>query len=143
MKLLMLMAASWAQEHGAEAEVVIPWNNLFVQAFNLFVLLALLTYLLRHSVKAHFSNRAQEYRELVDRAEAARREAEDSRNQIKFRLAKLESGASENLTLARKEGEELRQRLLTEATTLTAKLDSEAKRSALVELDKAKAETKQ
>lgn len=145
MKLLLLMATTWAQEGAEHAAgpgetLSIPWGNIFVQAFNLFLLVALLTYLLRKTVKQHFAQRAQEYKELVDRAENARQEAEKTNRNIKDKLAKLEAGAKENVTRAGQEAENLRARLLKEAKTLGQKLAQDAQRTAVIELEKAKAE---
>lgn len=145
MKLLLLMATTWAQEgaeHAAEhgEALAIPWGNIFVQAFNLFLLVALLTYLLRKTVKQHFAQRAMEYKELVDRAENARKEAEKTNRNIKDKLAKLEAGAKDNVTRAEHEAQELRERLLKEAKTLGQKLAQEAQRTAVIELEKAKSE---
>ena len=146
MKLLLMMAMSWAQENGAEhlaenaENIAIPWNSIFVQAFNFALLLGLLGYLLRKSVKQHFIERAQSYQELVDRAEKARSEAETSNHKIKERLQKLEASAGESVARAKAEAEELRARLMQEAKELTVKLQLEAQRSSGVELEKAKAE---
>jgi F-type H+-transporting ATPase subunit b len=140
--LLMMMAQAWAQEGGAEhAEVLgIPWQNILAQAVNLFFLLALLTYFLRHSVKAHFTQRAAEYREMVERAEAARKEAQQNHDSIKQRLTQLEASATQSVANARSESEILRQKLTQEAQVLAQRLEREAQRTASVELDKAKAE---
>lgn len=144
MKLLLLMAYTWAQEQGAEhaAEhgITIPWNNIFVQAFNLALLVALLTWVLRDSLRNHFRERAENYRELVDRAEHAAKEAEKGHQLIKDRLATLEATSAQGVARARSDAEELRSRMLQEAKELTQKLQQEAQRSAQVELEKAKTE---
>lgn len=147
MKLLLLMAMTWAQEHGTEAvaehaghEVTIPWDNIFVQAFNFVFLFGVLAFFLRKPLKAHFAQRAQTYQELVDRAEAARKEAEQTHHAIKERLTKLESSAEQSVERARSEAAELRSRMLQEAKMLAQKLEQEAQRTAMHELEKAKAE---
>ena len=145
MKLLLMMSSIWAQEgaeHAAEhgEALSIPWGNIFVQAFNLFLLVALLTYLLRKTVKQHFAQRALEYKELVDRAENARQEAEKTNHDIKNKLAKLEAGAKENVNRAEQEAKILRGRLMDEAKTLGQKLAQDAQRTAVIELEKAKSE---
>ena len=49
MKLLLLMAMTWAQEHGTQAvteqsghEIAIPWDNILVQGFNFIFLFAII-----------------------------------------------------------------------------------------------------
>jgi F-type H+-transporting ATPase subunit b len=142
---LLTSAVAFAQEHGAEAAggheaVTIPWDSITVQTFNFLVLFGLLGFLLRKPMKKHFAERAQQYQELVDRAEKARAEAEHSNRQIKERLAKLESSSQQNVAQARAEAEELKARLMTEAKSLSAKLEQEAQRATAVELERAKAE---
>jgi F-type H+-transporting ATPase subunit b len=155
MKVIFLTAMAWAQEgaeHAAEAahgageaaahggHEGIPWDSIFVQSFNFLVLVALLVFLLRKTVKAHFQHRANDYKQMVERADAAKREAEQGKLAIKSRLDKLESGASEGLNRAKQEAAELRAKLQSEAKELSEKIEVEAKRSAQVELEKAKDE---
>lgn len=148
MKLLMMMAQAWAEEHGAAAEhlaehaheVVIPFRSIGIQAFNFILLAALLFYLLRKSVKTHFEHRARDYKELVDRAENARREAEKSHSQVKERLQKLEATAAHGVERAKSEATDLRTKLIEEAKSMSKKFEQEAQRSVVAELEKAKAE---
>lgn len=159
MKAFFLTAMAWAQEgaehaaeHAAEAahgageaaahggHEGIPWESIFVQSFNFFLLVALLAFLLRKTVKAHFAHRANDYKQMVERADAARREAEQGKKDIEARLNKLESGASDGLTRAKVEAADLKAKLQAEAKDLSQKIEAEAKRSAAVELEKAKDE---
>ena len=128
-------------EHAASGhhEVVIPWGSLWVQAFTFVLLFALLAFLLRKAVKSHFEQRASTYRELVDRAENARREAERQHKEVKSKLDKLEASAAQSANQAKAEAEQLRTKLVEEAKHLSRKLEQEAQRSAQLELDKAKA----
>lgn len=145
MMWFLISSLAWAQEHGAEhagghEAVEIPWNSIFVQSFNFIFLLLILGWLMRKSVKAHFAERAQSYKEMVDRAENAKLEAEKTNKAVKERLAKLESSAEQTVAQARGEANELKSRLMTEAKSLAQKLEQEAQRATAVELEKAKAE---
>lgn len=139
--ILLLNMAFAADSGGAHGDPhAIPWHNIFVQAFN-FGLFAILMFIaVRKSVSALFETRAKDYTQLVSRAEAARAEAERGKQNIKERLAKLESSAEQGLQQARSEAEELRGKMMQEAKTLAARLEAEAARSAKVEVEKAKAE---
>lgn len=144
-KLFFFTATVFAEEarhvvSGAHEGQTIPWTSVGVQTFNFGLLLVVLFMLVRKSVAAHFENRAKEYAQLVERAETARRQAEKSHSEIKERLAKLEATAEQGARTARVEAEELKGRMITEAKTISSKLDVEARRSVEVELDKAKAE---
>lgn len=140
MKLFFLSAMAWAADGGHHGPVAIPWMNIGVQVFNLVLLFSLLIYLLRKGVKTHFANRATDYQQLVQRAQAAKDEAERGRQEIQTRLNKLESGAEEGLAQARRDAAELKLKLQAEAKELSLKLEADAKRTTQVELEKAKDE---
>ncbi|HMN66957.1 MAG TPA: hypothetical protein PKC28_00305 [Bdellovibrionales bacterium] len=147
-KLLLLNAALWAEDahhaaaaaHGDAHAVDIPWLGIFVQSFNLGLLILLLGFLLRKTVKAYFEHRARDYNQLVARAETAKREAERGHREISERLNQLEAGAEQGLAQARREADELKARMAKEAQALSEKLAEEAKRSAKAEAEKAKAQ---
>lgn len=127
--------------HGAGDHAVhIPTESLFVQAFNVLLLLGILIYLLRKPAVEHFKNRAKEYNDLVQRAEAAKQQAERGHREIKERLDKLESGAEESLVQARREADELKVKMLAEAKVVSERLKTEAQRTVANEVEKAKAE---
>src|SRR3569623_813578 len=97
---LFILFMSRAFAEGAEAaselaghahEVTIPWHSLEVQAINCFLLFGVLGWLIAKPLKRHLAERAQTYRELVDRADNARKEAEKSKNDMKLRMDKLEA----------------------------------------------------
>lgn len=143
---LALSLSAFAEEHGATAHEAaqethgVPWGSIFVQTFNVVFLFTILFILLRKTVVAHFEHRARDYKQLVERAESARKEAEKGRQSIKDRLAKLEASSAQLATQAKTEADELKNRMISEAKTLSARLDQEAQRTASVELEKAKAE---
>lgn len=149
LKLVLLnLAQAFAEEggehlaeHAAEGHHEgVPWELIGHQSLNFFFLCAILFFLLRKTVKAHFADRAQSYRELVDRAEKARTEAEASNREMKNKLAKLEAAAAQSASQAKTEAEQLRAKLIEEAKTLSRRMEQEAQRTAALELEKAKAE---
>src|SRR5665213_2087612 len=99
--LILSQAFAEGLETAAEHhEVVVPWNSIFVQVYNFLFLGVVLFFLLRKTVKHHFAERAQTYKELVDRAENARLEAEKSHTAMKVRLEKLELSAAKSVDQA-------------------------------------------
>lgn len=146
--LLLMMTSAWAEEaatHGAGHAAAhdshaIPWASIGVQAFNFGLLLLLLGWLLRKAIVSHFAHRARDYKQLVERAEVARKAAEQTHREIKDRLDQLEAGAEQSLVRARTEAEDLKVRMVQEAKALSAKLEQEAQRGIQLELEKAKAE---
>jgi F-type H+-transporting ATPase subunit b len=148
MNLLFLMSLAVAEEahHLAEGHGdphAIPVHSLGVQAFNFAVLFIVLFFLLRKTAAAHFAHRAKDYKEMVEKAETARKRAESERNQIRDRLQKLESSTEKNIEQAKREAQGLREKLVLEAKSLAEKLEQEAKRTAAAEIEKAKAELRQ
>jgi len=146
---LFILFLSRAFAEGAEAaaeaaghahDVAIPWHSLEVQAINCFLLFGALGWIIAKPLKRHLAERAQTYRELVDRADNARKEAEKSKNDMKLRMDKLEANAAKGVEQARSEAAELRTKMMDEAKQLSKRLESEAQRSAQIELEKAKAE---
>lgn len=142
--LLILLASSavsvFAAPAGGDHSVHIPGWSLFVQAFNVVVLLTVLFTLLRKGAITHFANRAKEYNDLVQRAEAAKQKAELGHREIKERLDKLESGAEASLVQARVEADELKAKMIGEARTVSERLKAEALHTVATEIEKAKAE---
>ena len=142
--LFVLMASTainaYAASAGGDHAVHVPGWALFVQAFNVVVLLTILFILLRKGAVAHFANRAKEYNDLVQRAEAAKQKAELGHREIKERLDKLESGAEASLIQARVEADELKAKMIGEARAVSERLRSEAQHTVATEIERAKAE---
>lgn len=125
-QLLFLSAVALAEEgHGAaHADPhAIPWSSIFVQFFNFAVLFAILIFLLRKTVAAHFKNRAEEYKTMVTRAESARLEAEKTKSEVEKRLANLEARSVDTVKQAETEAAALKTRMVEEAKQLTVKLE--------------------
>lgn len=138
----LLASAAWAAGggHGSVDPHAIPWKNIGVQAFNFVCLIGLLIYLLKRAVVEHFEQRLKGYRELVEKAENAKAEAEKNHRVIAERISQLQSSADQSMQQARSEAEELKQRMIADAKVLAQKLQEEAQRSAQLEVEKAKAE---
>lgn len=120
------------------APTEIPWKTIGVETLNMGLLTALLIYLLRHMVIAHFKGRRQTYTELVERAEAAKTAAEKSHREIAQKLAELQQSADENIRNAQSEATAMKQKLMGEAQTLAKKLEDDAHRTVETEIEKAK-----
>jgi F-type H+-transporting ATPase subunit b len=120
------------------APTEIPWKTIGVETLNMGLLTALLIYLLRHMVIAHFKGRRQTYTELVERAEAAKTAAEKSHREIAQKLAELQQSADENIRNAQAEAAAMKQKLMGEAQVLAKKLEDDAHRAVETEIEKAK-----
>jgi len=118
----------------------IPWNDLVIpQVANFLILFGALGYALRKPVKAFFSDRAESFQTAKTNALKALRAAEQAHQQIKGRLAELESTRKISLETAKKEAVDLKQKIIGEAKQLSERINQEARRTAEFELFKAKA----
>jgi F-type H+-transporting ATPase subunit b len=143
LKLALLFSSVVAfAQHAGEHEVdphLIPWATVGAQAYNFFVLIAVLIYLLRHAVIAHFKGRGSAYIELLARTKKAREEAERSHRDIAGRLKSLQNSANDSLKQAEVEAEQMKMRMIEEAKILAEKIQIEGKRTVHLEFEKAKA----
>ena len=126
-------------EHHAEG---IPMDVLF-QTINFLLFAGLVIYFLRKPVKDYFADRSVNFRQALFKAEAARAEAERQKSEIETRLRALEGGANNSLAQAKADAAELRHKIVREAEELAAKLREDAKRTAEIELQRAKAELRE
>lgn len=132
---LALAATGAAGDHHG-----VPWKTIGVQAFNFFLLAGLLIYLLKATVIAHFRARKSSYMDLVNKAEAAKKEAEANHREVASRLAALQASAQANASKAQQEADLLKAKLLKEADEISQKLTADVQRTAAIEIQKAKAE---
>lgn len=137
--LVVIGSFAFATEH-AEHETGIPWKSIVVQLLNLGGLLALLGYLLRKTLSQHFSDRQKIYLDLVSRSEAAREQAEKTRQEVQYKLEELENSSQASLKQAAVEAEELKTKITAEARSVAAKLKEDTERSLKFELERAKNE---
>ena len=130
--------ASDAHSHGHEHEI--PWEALYPQFLNFFVVICLAVIFGRKQIAAFFQQREAKYSDLVTRAEAAKGEAEDAKQRITERMIKLNQSASDNMQKVRSEATELKNRIIVEAQELAERIEKETRRSAEFEIERAKIE---
>ncbi len=128
---------------GAHGHSEIPWMTIVSQAVNLGLLVLLLVYLTRKTVARIFRERKQMYLDLVEKADAAKNEAEKNRREIAQRLQELESTPEQAINQARVEAEEMHKKVLDDARELAKKTREESERAAQFELERAKIELRE
>jgi len=106
--LLVLLAAAPVAalaSNGGEAtgHVAIPWWEIFKQAVNVGILVAVLVYFLKKPLSSYLKERSELLRKSIDDAAKARAEAAEKLSAIQARMARL-SGEIEELN-RRMEGE--------------------------------------
>lgn len=135
--IAVMAASGGGGDHDAHH---IPWGALVPQFLNFGAVLILILVFGRKPIIAHFQQRHQQYSDLVTRAEKAKDEAESHKHKISERLTKLEKTSTESIEKARAEAADLKNHIINDAEKLAVKLESEAGRSALFELERAKNE---
>ncbi len=113
-------------------------KTIIYQAINVGALVVGLIYFLRVPVQKFFSVKKAEYVSAANKAQEARKAAEDEHMQIKVRLNKLESTADESVSRAKAEAAEMKNQLIAEANAISKRLREEAIAAAKLEVEKAK-----
>jgi len=127
-------------EHGA---VEIPVKLVTYQTINFVIMVAGLVYFLKDGVKKFFLEKKANYLNAAQKADAARKAAEDERMEIQAKLSKLESAADENLARARAEAMEMKKQLIAEADNMSRRIRDEAAHAAKFESERAKAQLRE
>jgi F-type H+-transporting ATPase subunit b len=94
-------------------------------------------------IKEFFGGREQSYKQALAKAQAARVEAEAKRKEMQERLTQLESSSAEAIAKARAEAESLKQKIVADAGQLSELLKEEAKKTAQIEIDRARNELRE
>lgn len=113
-------------------------KTIVYQTINVGILVGALIYFLRKPTREFFAEKRASYLKEAQKAEAARRAAEEERQQIKARLHKLEVTADESISRARAEAAEMRNQMIAAAQALSQRIKEEARLSAILEVEKAK-----
>lgn len=128
------LAAGGGHGHGGG----IPTQTIIYQTINVVILVAGLIYFLRKPVRAYFTEKRATFLAEAAKSQAAKEAAEREHQDIKNRLAKLESSKEESISRAKAEAADLRNQLLADAQTLSKRIQEEAKNAAANEVDRAK-----
>jgi F-type H+-transporting ATPase subunit b len=137
LSLFCLLALGEEGEVGHEAGIP---RVVFYQALNFFGLGAILYFLLRKKVSGYFAKRHDDLTKALREARVLKEEAERKHQEYVLKIKKLEIDAESILNQIRKEGEATKQRITEEAKRLAATIESEAKKAADNEVEKARAE---
>jgi len=116
---------------------------LWLQLINFLLYIGLIVYLAKKPIQEMFQGRYDGFFSALKKAEAAKAEAEAKRKEIQDRLNKLETTRDESIQKAREEAAALRNQIVEEARSLSSKLKADAEKTALIEIERAKAELRE
>ncbi len=138
--VLTMAAIANASEAGGghEGAIEVPVKLVTYQAINVVLMFAGLIYFLKDGVKKYFVEKRELFLASANKAEAARKSAEQEHMQIQVRLSQLESTADESVSRARAEAADMKKQLIAEAEALSKKIKEEAALAAKLEVEKAK-----
>jgi F-type H+-transporting ATPase subunit b len=134
--LLAVRVAAAASGGGHLNDQII--NHLLIpQVVNFTIVLLGLSYILRAPFKKHFTNKAAVFAEQKEQAEKARKEAEAQNAEIKNKIKQVEETAEQSLIIAKKEADELKNKILAEAKTQANRIEEETGRMSKFEHERA------
>lgn len=137
-QIVMVFGSSLAFAGADTHHEEIPWSVIGAQAFNFFLLVGILVWLVRKPVAQMFAERSRVYTELVGKADAAKNEAEKNKTEIALRLKDLEDTTQSSLEEARTEAQALHERMKSEAEEISRKAKADAELAVQFEIEKAK-----
>lgn len=135
---LILLAGVAQAASGGAGHGEIPTKLIGYQTFNVVVMFAALIYFLHGPIRSYFTDKRTAFLSAAQKAEAARKAAEDERMQIQVRLTKLESTADESIARARAEAADMKKQMIAEAEALSKRIRDEAQEAARLEVEKAR-----
>lgn len=145
--LIVLTAAAVTKAsettHGAHDLGQVPFKQILYQAINVLIIIVGLIYFLKDSVRKFFKDKKANYLSAAQKAETARRNAEQEHLQIQIRLSKLESSADESISRARAEAADMKKQLIADAETLSKRIRIEAEQAAQLEIERAKSQIRE
>lgn len=141
--LPMVLASHFGQAAGDAHEGGGLPTMFWLQVVNFTIYLGAIIFFARGPLREMFKGRYDGFFSAVKRAEAAKAEAEMKRKEIQDRLAKLEATRDESIQKARSDAAALRNQIVEEAKSLSAKLKADAERTAQLEVERAKYELRE
>jgi F-type H+-transporting ATPase subunit b len=122
----------------------VPVDTIKWQVINFAIFIGLMYWILRHKVNVGelFKQRKASYKELVEKAEGAKKQAEATRKEFESKLTSLNKEAETINEKARQEALELKHKMIAEAKETSERLIKDAQSVAMYELEKAKLQLK-
>lgn len=143
MMMIALLIFNFAMAAGgAHGDGHIPTMTIIAQAVNLTALILLLVFLTRKQVKALFKNRRADFEVALQRARAAKEDAENRQKEILTQLKQIEDTYDEQIKKAEAKAEQVRQSIIQEAKDAAARIRQETESTYKNELNSAIASLK-
>jgi F-type H+-transporting ATPase subunit b len=127
---------------GAHGDNHIPVMTIVAQAVNLTALVLLLVFLTRKQVKALFKSRRSDFEVALQRARAAKEDAESRQREILSQLKMIEDTYEEQIKKAELKAEQVRLDIVAEAKNAAARIRQETEATYKNELNSAIASLK-
>ncbi len=138
--VILTSIVSFAEAEGLHEEERIPFDKIGWQAVNLGILLIIIYFGIRKSIKETFAKRQQDFLDQSEKTKAALVAAEEQLVEIKTKLSRLETGENQAIENAQHEANLLKATLIKDAETLSLQIKEDALLAIKAELVKAKAE---
>lgn len=138
---LLLISTPAIASSGADG-AAIPVNFILWQLFNVVVAVLIIHIYMKHVLKFSFTEmfkaRREGFTQLMEKAEAAKRKAEDTHRELTEKLVALDAEAKTNKDQARQEALELKNKIINDAKDISDRMIKDAQLTTAFELEKAK-----
>ncbi|MCB0347832.1 MAG: ATP synthase F0 subunit B [Bdellovibrionales bacterium] len=122
--LIFNIALAASSAHG-EGHSQIPVMTIVAQAVNFGALILILVFLTRKQVRSLFTNRRQEFDIAVQRAQAAKKDAENRQKEILAQLKEIEDTYQDSINKATAKAESVRQSMVEDAKQAAERIRQE------------------
>jgi len=136
--ILSIGQAALAASEAGHDDHSIPAKLITYQTINVVAMLIGLFIVLKKPLQEYFKEKKATFLVAAQKAEAARRAAEDERAQIQARLSKLESTAEESVARARAEASDMKKQMIADGEAMSKRIREEASSAAKQEVERAK-----
>ena len=110
------------------------------QVINLSILIGIIIYFTKDSIKSFFASRNSEYLEAAKKSASARAEAEKQLQETKEKIANLDRSREETLSKAIAQAEDLKKQIAAEAEGLSRRIKEDANLTVNLEVQRAMSE---
>jgi len=114
---------------GGDGNVHVPTHLIFSQIVNFGMLLAILFYFGRDSIKGFFANMRSDYLKFQDEAAAVYAKAQSEKQEIESRLTKLRANKESEITNATVQAEKQKNAMIADGQAMAQQLDKDAQNS--------------
>lgn len=133
---LILLIACIAKA-SSEAHDGVPTKTIIFQILNLSVLIGIIVYFTKDSIKKIFAEKKNNYLQSAQKSKEARAEAEKQYNETRLKIEELEKNKKKTMEAAKVQGESILQQMSEDASAVTKRMKEEVELTIKLDVEKA------